>query len=440
MKLKTLLFSVLCLSLIALAGGCSDDSDGTTPSTDTGSGDTTTTFTWPANTGEVVNTYAEIVKASYADSVATAQTLDGALEALVNAPSEANLTAARDAWLASREPYLQTEVYRFYNGPIDNEDNGPEGLLNAWPLDENYIDYVKGDAAAGIVNGSETIDASTLESLNEKGGEANIATGYHAIEFLLWGQDMSETGAGNRSYIDYMDNSDPSGCYSGPPSHQCTCGGAEMDCAAPGVWKDTCNCPINADRRGTYLTVAGDLLITHLLQVHDAWDAGSATDYVTGFKADTAGAIEKILTGMIILSGFETGGERLQAALDSKNQEDEHSCFSDNTHRDMVQDVQGVWNVWAGTYTRTDGTKVEGAGIKDIVTAVNADLATKVDIRITESLALAKALQIPFDKEIAEGNTEGNARVEALVMSLLAQEKELEEVFDLFGLTIPVAE
>ena len=104
MKLKTLLFSVLCLSLIALAGGCSDDSDGTTPSTDTGSGDTTTVFTWPANTGEVVNTYAEIVKASYADSVATAQTLDGALEALVNAPSEANLTAARDAWFTASSP------------------------------------------------------------------------------------------------------------------------------------------------------------------------------------------------------------------------------------------------------------------------------------------------------------------------------------------------
>ncbi len=440
MKVKKFLLAGLCLSLIAFAWACGESDGDSTPSTDTGQ-DTVSPFTWPANTGEVVSNYAEIVRASYEDSVITAQTLDAALEALVSAPSDANLKAAQQAWLDSREPYLQTEVYRFYNGPIDNEEDGPEGLLNAWPLDEKYIDYIKDDATAGIVNGNEVIDAATLESLNEKGGEANIATGYHAIEFLLWGQDMSDTGPGARSYTDYVDNgNDASGCYSGPPTHKCTCDGAQADCAAPAMWTDQCKCPINASRRGQYLTVAGDLLITHLLQVHDAWVAGKPNDYVTGFKSDTAGAIEKILTGMIILSGFETGGERLQAALDSKDQEDEHSCFSDNTHRDMIQDIQGVWNVWVGTYTRTDGTKISGPGIKDIVTAVDAALATKVDTRITESLALAKALQVPFDNEIAEGNTAGNERVKALVMSLMAQEKDLEEVFDLFGLTIPVAE
>lgn len=32
------------------------------------------------------------------------------------------------------------------------------------------------------------------------GVQANVATGYHAIEFLLWGQDLNGTnpGAGNR--------------------------------------------------------------------------------------------------------------------------------------------------------------------------------------------------------------------------------------------------
>lgn len=356
---------------------------------------------FPKEGEDAVLTYADIVEASYADSHMTAMQLDTALEALVANPSADTMSAARQAWLDSREPYLQTEVYRFYDGPIDDPDDGPEGLINAWPLDEAYIDYIEGDATSGIVNGTETIDGETLVSLNEAGGEANIATGYHAIEFLLWGQDQSTTGAGDRPWTDY-------------------------------------SVADNADRRGQYLTVAGDLLVGHLGDVHEQWGAGAA--YRTSFvEAEPEESFEKILTGMIVLSGFETGGERLQAALDSGSQEDEHSCFSDNTHRDMIQDVQGVQNVWLGSYTRVDGTVVEGTGVRDVVAAKDKDLADQLDARIAESLSLANALQTPFDQEIVPG-AEGNARVEALIISLRTQEDLLFEVFELFELSVEIPE
>ncbi len=362
---------------------------------------------WPDATADAVSTYTRIVEASYADSLAEAEALDLALAGLVNAPSQASLDTARDAWRASREPYLQTEVYRFYDGPIDNPDDGPEGLLNAWPLDEHYIDYVDGDDTAGIVNDPGTpIDAATLEGLNEAGGEANIATGYHAIEFLLWGQDHSVDGPGDRPYTDYV--TDGSGTAA------------------------------NQDRRGEYLLVASQLMLDHLGQVHDAWVQGA--DYRTTFEADPQAAFADILTGMIVLSGFETGGERLQASLDSGDQEDEHSCFSDNTHRDMVQDVQGIENVWLGRYVRTDGSTVEGVSVQSIVAEVDADLASRLDAQIAQSLALAEALQAPYDQEIAPGNAEGNARVQSLVQSLRDQETLLFEVFDTFGLTVAIPE
>jgi len=355
---------------------------------------------------KVVANYAEIAEASYADSIETAETLDAAIQALVADPSEATLTAAREAWLDSREPYLQTEVYRFYDGPIDNPEDGPEGLLNAWPLDENYIDYVDGDADAGIVNGTDTIDAASLEELSGKGGESNVATGYHALEFLLWGQDFSDDGPGARPYTDYL--TDGSGTAA------------------------------NQDRRGQYLTVASALMLKHLNQVHTAWKDGA--DYRSSFESDGDGGVEKILTGMIVLSGFETGGERLQASLDSGDQEDEHSCFSDNTHRDMVQDVQGIVNVWTGTYTRLDGSVIEGNGIYDVVKGVDADLAESLDAQITTSLSLANELQPPYDQEIKAGNAEGNARVQALIESLRAQETLLEEVFVAMEFSVPVVE
>ena len=392
MKVKLFIGVVLGVAALALTIGCDDKSE----------------FEWPANTSDAVANYSMIVEASYADSLATAQALNATLATLVSEPSEASLQAAKNAWIASRPPYLQTEVYRFYDGPIDNPTDGPEGDLNAWPLDELYIDYVDGDPASGSINGTLELTPESIRALNGVNGEADVATGYHAIEFLLWGQDQSDDGPGNRPWSDYLTAEDANGVVPTPEG------------------------TTTQARRGTYLTIAGDLLVEDLQSVHAQWAPGAA--YRTSFEADPQLAFEKILTGMIVLSGFETGGERLQAALDSGNQEDEHSCFSDNTHVDMQEDVRGIQNVWLGTYG-----SVSGPGVKAVVEAVDPELAARLDAQIAQSLAYAMALQVPFDLEIKVGS-EGNARVQALIDSLRAQEQVLFEVFDLFGLSVTIPE
>ena len=377
-------------SLILCLGACSDDSG------------------LPGSAADAIVTYADIVSATYEDSIEGAILLDEAMNALVDAPSNASLAAAKEAWLASREPYLQTEVYRFYDGPIDNPSDGPEGQLNAWPMDEAHVDYVEGDPDAGLINDpSFDITAENLLASNEQGGEENVAVGYHPIEFLLWGQDFSVTGPGERPFEDYA-----------------------VDGSVP-----------NADRRGEYLRLLGDQLLADLMQVRDAWAAGSDGNYRAGMleAGDTEG-LRRILTGMIVLSGFETAGERLQTALDSGDQEDEHSCFSDNTHRDMVQNVRGVQNVYLGTYVRTDGTVVSGTGIFDVVRAMDAELADTVKERLALSLAAAEALQPPFDQEIGPNNSAGRARVQALIDGLRSVEDGLFEVFTLFGLSVEIPE
>jgi putative iron-regulated protein len=161
----------------------------------------------------------------YGDALATAQALDKApSHALIATPSQVTLDAARTAWKAARVPYQQTEAYRFGNPIVDDW----EGRVNAWPLDEGLIDYVDGAYGtesdqnalytANVIANKEIeidgkkVDASKITpeflsgSLQEAGGiEANVATGYHAIEFLLWGQDLNGTGpgAGNRPFTDY---------------------------------------------------------------------------------------------------------------------------------------------------------------------------------------------------------------------------------------------
>ena len=355
---------------------------------------------------DVVSSYAELVEASYKESLDAAKVLNNAIKAFTANPSEAAFTEAKEAWLASREPYLQTEVYRFYEGPIDNETDGPEGLLNAWPMDEHFVDYTEGKPDAGLINDTSfAITAENIEGKNEEDGEKNIATGYHAIEFLLWGEDTTEeAGAGQRPYTDYVTGDN-------------------------GTAK-------NQDRRAKYLEVTGDLLVSHLEQVHSQWTTDGA--YRKAFVADEADkSLEKILTGMIVLAGFETGGERLQAALDSGSREDEHSCFSDNTHRDMVQDVQGISNVFYGTYTFQDSTSWSGKGIKSVIEELDADLATTLGAEIDAALASAKSLQVPFDMEIKPNNAAGRMRVEDLITKLFKVEATLRSVFNQMKFTVP---
>ncbi|HEU5072588.1 MAG TPA: imelysin family protein [Polyangiaceae bacterium] len=385
---RSLVGALITLSALAGTVGCSES-------------DSEDESGLPENTSEAISTYSDVVHASYQDSLETAMLMDAAIQEFLDDPSDETLDAAKQSWLDAREPYLQTEVYRFYDGPIDNPDDGPEGLINAWPLDERYIDYTVDDPASGIINDPEVeISAESLMELNEQGGEKNIATGYHAIEFLLWGEDRSEDGPGDRPYTDYVEDGD-----------------------AP-----------NADRRGLYLRTVSALLVEHLESLVAAW-AEDEENYRAEFESIAPKqAFGRILTGMINLSGFETGGERLNAALATGSQEDEHSCFSDNTHRDMIQDIQGVLNVWEGRYVRVDDTEIDGVSVHSIVRAMDPDQAEAIDTRIRASLELAKELHVPFDREIAPGNEAGNERVSDLVDSLDTVDRELQAFFETLGL------
>ncbi len=316
---------------------------------------------------EVLTTYAEIVYANYEDAVSTAKVLQTAINDFLAAPSEEGLIKARQAWIDSRNPYGQTEAFRFYGGPIDSED-GPEGLINGWPLDESYIDYVEGNANSGIINDAVSypvIDAQTLIDANENGSETNLSTGYHAIEFLLWGQDLYEDSPGKRAYTDYT--------------------------TAP-----------NAARRAEYLKVVTDLLIENLTEVMDAWAPSAA--YRASFIAGGDESIAKMFRGIGALSKGELAGERMTVALANKDQEDEHSCFSDNTRADIEMNFRGIRNVYVGAYERVDGSQVTGASLADLVN--EKDLVKNETILNLLSATFGSIIGIPqpFDSALRAGD------------------------------------
>ena len=382
----------------------------------------------PPQAEDVLATYADIAQAGYADSLATAEALDAAIDKLIAAPSEATLQAARDAWLAARVPYQQTEVYRFGNAIVDDW----EGRVNAWPLDEGLIDYV--DAAYGsesdvnrfyavnvIANpqiqvGGETIDAGRItpallqDVLQEAGGvEANVATGYHAIEFLLWGQDLNGTdaGAGDRPATDF----------------------AKGDACTGG----------HCDRRAEYLNAASALLIADLKEMVANWDADGAARKAL-MEGGPEGGLATILTGMGSLSYGELAGERMKLGLLLHDPEEEHDCFSDNTHNSHLYDAVGIRNVYLGRYDRTDGSTVGGPSLSDLVKATNAKLDAEMRAKLDATIAAMQAMKAraeggeAYDQMIGSGNDAGNAVVQAAIDALVAQTRTIERIVPALGL------
>ena len=374
---------------------------------------------------DVLGTYADIAEAGYGDSLTSARSLLAAVDALVADPSAEALVAARDAWRAARVPYQQTEVFRFGNPIVDDW----EGRVNAWPLDEGLIDYVADPGPtdenrladlnvvgtprfqlSGVEVDATAITPALLQDvLHEADGvEANVATGYHAIEFLLWGQDLNghDAGAGDRRWTDFAAGDD------------CTNG--------------------HCDRRGQYLMAATDLLVEDLDWMATQWAEGGAARQAL-LEDETAG-LSAILTGMGSLSYGEQAGERMRLGLMLNDPEEEHDCFSDNTHNSHFYDAQGIRNVYLGQYVGIDGRLVEGPSVSDLAAAEDPALDDAMRRALDATTAAMGRIKtaaeagFTYDRMLERGNDAGEALVMGGVDALIAQTREIERVSAALGL------
>lgn len=368
----------------------------------------------------VILNYANIAEGKYSDSLHLAKSMLDKINAFLNNTTESNFEAVKTSWLEARKVYQQTEVFRFGNPIVDDW----EGKVNAWPLDEGLIDYVditnyyptENDFSnfnvisnmslkvEGRLIDASTIDSNLLENkLHEIGGnEANVATGYHAIEFLLWGQDLNGTnkGRGERPFTDYS-------------LENCT--------------NDNC------DRRRKYLLVASELLVKDLRDISDAWKKGGIARKDL-LNTSEKKAITRILTGMGSLSYGELAGERMKLGLMLNDPEEEHDCFSDNTHNSHYFNVIGIQNIYLGKYKGLNNKIIQGASLSDMVAAKNV----KLDVKLKESLEntvskMDKIVSsaesgITYDMLIGKNNKSGNLLIQNAVDALVNQSKGIEEV------------
>jgi len=323
-----------------------------------------------------VEGHATLVHAEYAASLEAARRMRAAIAAFCAEPSEAGLARARETWVEARWIYGRTEVFRFGGGPIDTTRGGVETFINAWPVDEAYLDAVEGAAAPGIIANPSRYPALgrvILRQLNQRGGETNVCTGWHAIEFLLWGQDRSEDGPGTRSAADFVD-------------------GAPF-----------------AERRREFLLEVTDMLCEDLARLEQAWRPG-LENYRARFVQDPDAAVRSILAGVRLLAGFEMSGERLAVPYETRDQEEEHSCFSDTTHVDFLSNIAGIAAVLRGRGT---------PGMIAVIAIADPARARSLDEATSAAVAAVEAMPVPFDRGIraADGTSERSrllAAIEAL--------------------------
>jgi putative iron-regulated protein len=348
--------------------------------------------------------YAGLVYETYKDSRTDAEAMKSAIASFLAEPNESNLSAAKDAWIKARQSYLQTEAFRFYDGPIDfvnkeTGEEGPEGRINAWPMNEAFIDYVKDKPDSGFINNPDlVVSIKTIIENDQVSDEADVTTGWHAIEFLLWGQDFNADSPGKRPASDFVPSKD------------------------------------NNDRRRDYLELVTNQLVDDLTALEAEWQPDQDNYRASFIKADPQTNLSKIFTSLATLSAFEMGAERIATALDSGDQEDEHSCFSDTTHQDFVFNAKGIANVYMGNYKNYNAP-----GFDELIAKLNPEVNTEVVAAIEQTQTAIGKIQAPFDQVLASpAESPQRQTTEEAVEALENQAEQFRKIAPVLGIEVDI--
>ncbi len=339
-------------------------------------------FTLPTPGAESVTaanfarTYVDIAFQTYSDAAAAAAQLKEAAATLKREPNALSLAYIRLAWVEARAPFLQAEVFGFADGPIDSGEKPAVSAING-AVNPDFIDGAKASILVDTAS-YPVIDATLLASLNGKGGAGNVATGFHALEFLLWGPRGNANGAGRRPFTDFLADS-----------------------------------PMGA-RRADYVVACAEILSSQLDALAAEWNPETTAGYRASFLKLPADTVQgRVLDSVATLAGVELAGKRLGKPLESGDGAVAESPFSNLTQLDVLHPAAGIANIMAGAYLGTDrdsGMRVQGTGLIAVVEARDAKQGAALREAVNKVILAARALQGPFDLAVAAGEGDPNRK------------------------------
>lgn len=346
----------------------------------------------------VLEHHARLAHAAFQDCQVMAQRLQMEVEAFLARPDARMLAQVRRAWLKARPWQAQTAAL-----VADGDEVARRllGRINPWPVNEQYLDHVEGDEDGGLVNDlAVPLDHDALLALHQRDGDENLTTGWHAIEFMLWGQDVRDDAPGERSHEDFVDG-----------------------------WR------LHAGRRRQYLSWLSGQLVRDLEQVVRTWAPGVAGNWRDRFVGGGEASLRLLLQTLASVSADELAAGQVEAPLNSQEQEDEQSAFADDSHVDIAFGVLGVQNVWLGRYRRLGGRLLQGPSPAALLATADPAVALKVRGQIELSLAIAQALQPPFERLVmGEDDSPGRQQLAGLLESLMRQAGDFSDAAEALGL------
>ena len=389
------------------------------------------------HTSAFLKSYLKLGTTIYHSSLESSKKLDDEITKFLSSPTQQKFAQLKETYRKARIHYQQSEVFRFANPEVDEL----EGRVNAWPVDESYLDYVaitkniaKNENSQSSANTKNThtdniiassiikfagsqvkingYDTSTLRSLHELAGdESKVVTGFHAIEFLLWGQDLNgfKFGAGNRQYTDYL----PKNCSGG-----------------------------FCQQRRKLLQAVSNLLVSDLQQMYQLFSSTDSELVKRYSKQPATQLLTNVFSGLGSLAYGELAGERIQLGLLLNDPEEEHDCFSDLTHLSHFQNLVGISKV---IFFNEDFNKPKKHSLYNLIKLYHNsqannlfDAFNKAHQKMTTLYNTAEK-QMSYDMMLDKANPTGKKILTDLVSSLIAlsdQIKKSAEVLKLNQLTI----
>ncbi|MBP6838282.1 MAG: peptidase M75 [Kofleriaceae bacterium] len=323
--MRPVLLALLTPTALVLAA-CGDDG-GTTPS--------------GFDDAQVIADFADqVVVPTYQLLATRTAALDAALATLAATPNEANLTAARQAWVAMRVPWEQSEAFLF--GPVSAQ--GWDPAMDSWPLNQTDLD--------AVLATQDPLTQAYVRNLPE------TQKGFHTLEYLLWGVDSAKPATAlTPRELEYV----------GALGDELVL--ITTDLVAS--WTDA------GGYRATFAT------------------AGQAGN--TAYPSLGAAA-QEILGGM---SGIcdEVANGKIADPYDARDPNLVESQYSFNSLLDFADNVRGVRNAYTGD---AEAAGTMGRGLADVVAAADPALDTRLRAELDAAIAALAAVPGLFRDAITD--------------------------------------
>jgi predicted lipoprotein len=303
-----------------------------------------------------------VAVAGYLDLDNAATNLNIAIQNLNTNATEANLTAAKTAWINMRGIWEQCEGFLF--GPVEDNDYDPQ--MDTWPTD-----YVQMDS---LLNSSNPLAINDIQNVTLS------LRGYHPIEYIIFGHHGNRTAASitarQKQYMVSLSEDLKNTC------HQ--------------LYLSWTTMPTNFSN--------------HII------NAGTVNS-IYSKKQEVYLAIVNSLIAIC----EEVGEGKMKEPFDALDPTVVESPYSGNSITDFRNNIIGLQNVYLGKYAANDGK-----GINDLVASKNISLDNKIQGQITAAISSFSNITMYYEEAIVNQRLQCQQTMTALNTLKTTLENELK--------------